>query len=354
MGEARISVVVPVYNTEKYLDQCVRSIVNQTYGNLQILLIDDGSTDSSAQKCDAWAEKDSRITVIHKANAGLGHTRNTGIDHAAGEYICFFDSDDYLAPDAIEKAYERACFAQAELVTFGFSTVSEKGEVIWSQIPSTGAITYQGSQVQTCFLPELIAPDPKGDGRQQFQMSAWAMLLSMDVIRRSGWRFVSEREIVAEDVYSLLELVSYVDRVAVLPEALYYYRTSEGSLSRKYRPGRYKETAHFYQECIRLCEQLRYGEKIMHRLCTPYLAFTVTALKQEAAAHDRKAALARLRRVIDDPLLQRVLQQIRHDNMSIKKRILFRAMRRKRYGLCYGLLAAQNARQNNRSKGMKP
>lgn len=341
MGDSLICVVVPVYNTERYLDQCIESIVNQTYRNLQILLIDDGSTDSSAQKCDAWAEKDSRITVIHKANAGLGHARNTGIDHAAGEYICFFDSDDYLAPDAIEKAYERACSAQAELVTFGFSTVSENGEVIWSQIPSTGAITYQGSQVQTCFLPELIAPDPRGNSRQLFQMSAWAMLLSMDVIRRSGWRFVSEREIVAEDVYSLLQLCSHLDRVAVLPEALYFYRTNEGSLSRKYRPDRYEAISHFYQASIRLCQRLQYSEEIRHRLCTPYLSFTITALKQEVAVHDRKTALSRLRVIIDDAQLQNILRRVRRDKIGLKKRILFWTMRNKHYGLCYGLLAAK-------------
>lgn len=342
MNESLISVVVPVYNTEKYLDQCIESIVKQTYRKLQILLIDDGSTDSSAWKCDAWAERDSRIRVIHKANAGLGYARNTGIDHAAGEYICFFDSDDYLAPETIGKAYERACTEQAELVTFGFSTVSEEGKVLSAQIPAVGAVTYRGSQVRGCFLPELIAPDPQGNGRQQFQMSAWAMLLSMDVIRRSGWRFVSEREIVAEDVYSLLHLCSYVDSVAVLPEALYHYRTSGGSISRKYRPDRYRDIVHFYRESTGLCQRLQYGEQILHRLCTPYLAFTITALKQEVAAWDRKAALARLHTIIDDALLQQVLHKVRRDKMNLKRRILFWAMRNRRYGLCYALLWIKN------------
>jgi len=94
-----ISVIVPVYKVEPYLDRCVRSIVEQTYRNLEILLIDDGSPDRSGAMCDAWAEKDSRIRVIHKENGGGGQARNVGLDNARGEWIAFVDSDDFLSPD---------------------------------------------------------------------------------------------------------------------------------------------------------------------------------------------------------------------------------------------------------------
>lgn len=92
-----ISVIVPVYNAEQYLDQCIESIVNQTYGNLEIILIDDGSPDSSARICDEWRTKDNRIKVIHKENGGAGQTRNIGIGAARGEWISFIDSDDYIS-----------------------------------------------------------------------------------------------------------------------------------------------------------------------------------------------------------------------------------------------------------------
>ena len=97
-----MSIVVPIYNVEKYLDRCIKSIVSQTYGNLEILLVDDGSPDDCPRVCDEWAEKDSRIKVVHKLNAGLGYARNTGIENATGKYICFFDSDDYIEPDTID------------------------------------------------------------------------------------------------------------------------------------------------------------------------------------------------------------------------------------------------------------
>ncbi len=92
----KISVIVPVYKVEKYLDRCLRSITEQTYGNLEIILVDDGSPDASGAICDAWAEKDSRIRVIHKENNGAGGARNTGLDLATGELVSMIDSDDYL------------------------------------------------------------------------------------------------------------------------------------------------------------------------------------------------------------------------------------------------------------------
>ena len=98
-----ISVVVPVYKVEKYLDECVQSIVNQTHRNLEIILVDDGSPDRCPQLCDEWAEKDSRIRVIHQKNGGLSAARNAGLDVAKGDYIGFVDSDDYIAPDMYEQ-----------------------------------------------------------------------------------------------------------------------------------------------------------------------------------------------------------------------------------------------------------
>lgn len=100
-----ISVIVPVYRVERYLDRCIQSITEQTYANLEILLVDDGSPDGSGEICDRWAEKDSRIRVIHKENAGAGAARNTALDMAKGEIIAFVDSDDYLHPNLYSHLY---------------------------------------------------------------------------------------------------------------------------------------------------------------------------------------------------------------------------------------------------------
>lgn len=106
MAQPLISIVVPVYKVEKYLDRCLRSLTGQTYENLEILLVDDGSPDGSGAVCDAWAAKDSRIRVIHKENAGAGAARNTALELARGEFIGFVDSDDYISPHMYQHLME--------------------------------------------------------------------------------------------------------------------------------------------------------------------------------------------------------------------------------------------------------
>lgn len=339
MDNALITVVLPIYNTEKYLDQCIASVTGQTYFNLEILLIDDGSPDNCPQVCDAWAEKDSRIRVIHKQNEGLGYARNTGIENARGEYICFFDSDDYIAPDTIEKAYEKLKETDAEVVSFGFCTVDQSGTVLNSFKPAMAQEVYRGDQVQEEFLPELIAPDPHGTGQRRLYMSAWSMLYSMKLIQNYGWRFVSERDIISEDVYSLLDLFSNVQNVAVLPEALYYYRTNQGSLTRTYRPNRYDAILHFYQMAITLCKQKNYSDDILHRVSDPFLGFTIAAMKQEAAVQlPEKDKRRNLKRIMADNTLQHVLDDIRSDKVKWKRRVLFFVIRNQWYYVCRILL----------------
>ena len=107
-----ISVIIPVYCVEQYLDQCISSVVSQTFTNLEIILVDDGSPDRCGQICDDWALKDVRISVIHKKNGGLSDARNSGIDASKGEYICFVDSDDYLDPHMLEQLHTAAHLQQ--------------------------------------------------------------------------------------------------------------------------------------------------------------------------------------------------------------------------------------------------
>ena len=94
-----ISIIIPIYKVEKFLDRCVESVVNQTYSNLEIILVDDGSPDNCPYMCDEWAEKDSRIKVIHKLNGGLSDARNEGLKSSTGKYVGFVDSDDWIAPE---------------------------------------------------------------------------------------------------------------------------------------------------------------------------------------------------------------------------------------------------------------
>ena len=120
MNEPLVSIIVPVYNTEKYLDRCIKSIVNQSYKNLEIILVDDGSPDNCPQMCDEWAEKDNRIKVIHKLNDGLANARNTGIEACTGDYVMFTDSDDYIELDMVEFLLNLSVKYNADVSRCGF------------------------------------------------------------------------------------------------------------------------------------------------------------------------------------------------------------------------------------------
>lgn len=124
----KISVIVPVYNVEKYLDNCVESIINQTYKDLEIILVDDGSPDKCPQMCDEWAKKDNRVKVIHKKNGGLSSARNAGIDIAIGDYLMFVDSDDYISYNMCEKLLTRIVQDNTDLCICGVEKVYPDGK----------------------------------------------------------------------------------------------------------------------------------------------------------------------------------------------------------------------------------
>lgn len=126
----KISVIVPIYGVEAYLDRCVRSIVDQTYENIEIILVDDGSPDHCPAICDAWAKKDSRIQVIHKENGGLSDARNAGMAVATGDLLSFIDSDDAIAPDFLEKLHWALTEHHADVAECAVSYVNEAGEIL--------------------------------------------------------------------------------------------------------------------------------------------------------------------------------------------------------------------------------
>ena len=118
MEKVLVSIIVPVYNVEKYLDKCIESIVNQTYKNIELILVDDGSPDNCPKMCDEWSQKDNRVKVIHKENAGMSSARNVGIDNAQGEYLAFVDSDDWVDLNAFEVALKMISSDGYDLATF--------------------------------------------------------------------------------------------------------------------------------------------------------------------------------------------------------------------------------------------
>ncbi len=339
MKPACITVVLPIYNVEKYLDRCMESIVNQTYRNLEIILVDDGSTDRCPDMCETWAARDARVRVIHKKNAGLGMARNTGIEEANGEYICFFDSDDYVRPNVLETAYASITKAGADIAVFGLETRDCDDKCVAVYIPTPTKEIYADEEVTEVFLPNLLYMDPHTGMDFHIWSSACVCLYSMEMIVKAGWRFVSEREIISEDIYSLLDLYSFVKRVAVIPEAFYCYCENTASLTKTYRKDRYERIKGFYDACLQLHEKKGYPQAVRERLCAPYLANTIGALKQienaDLAPKEKKQASLQ---ILKDPHLHQVLSAMELSHEKWTKKILYRAILARQYRLARGLV----------------
>ena len=334
-----VSVVIPVYNVERYLNRCVESVVNQTYRNLEIILVDDGSPDSCPEMCDEWAGRDNRIRVIHKENAGLGMARNTGLQNVTGQYVCFFDSDDYVAMDLIEHAYHLAKDTNAELTFFGMASVNEEGKIIAERIPRAQQTVYTGQDVRQIVLPDLIHDGSKETKIRNLSMSACSCIYKMDLIRRMDWRFVSERDIISEDSFSLLQLFEIVSSVAILPKVGYYYCHNSNSLTQTYRRDRYEKVCRFYENAINLCDVLGYSDVVRARIGRLYLAFTIGAMKQMVSSPELVGYRIRsIHNAVLDPTLQNVLQGLDRSCYTWKIKLLFLCMRYRWWRLTYILI----------------
>ena len=334
-----VTVVLPVYKVEAYLQRSVDSVLQQTYTNLEILLIDDGSPDSCPALCDEYAAKDSRVRAIHKQNAGLGMARNTGIENATGTYICFLDSDDYIAPDTVEKCVKCICETGADVVQYGYHNVNSANQVIRTNIPTPPKFLYEGAEVQQVFLPDLMYDDPAGPMQNHLWMSMCGAMFRLELMLQNNWRLVSEREIIAEDVFSLTRFYSYVNKVAVLPEAFYFYCENGASLTRTYRPDRFRGIKHFYKENLSQIDHLGYTGPIRERLAMVTLSYTIAALKQEAAApRSTKENIAGVKSIVCDATTRQLLSVGLNPLDSKGRYLLLRLMRMRATLLCYILL----------------
>lgn len=344
-SEILVTVVIPIYNTQQYLNRCIESVINQTYKSLEIILVDDGSPDDCPKICDEWAKRDGRIKVIHKQNQGLGMARNTGIDNATGDYICFFDSDDYIEPDTIEKCVEAASDHNADVVAFGHDDVLPDSTVLATHIPCDESRLVCGKEIVEFLLPMCLSSNVRNYEKWDLSFSAWNKLFSLSVIRNANWRFVSEREIISEDFYSLTELYCQINRVYLLNDVLYHYTVNMASLSRSYRPDRFEKIKGFNAAMISLCEKMGIIELLKQPIADVSFGFSIGAMKQIVAADfSLKHRYSELKRVVRDDTLQQILKTISYKEVNIKKRMLYSAIKHKTVWLCFLLVHLKNKR----------
>lgn len=223
MDQTNVSVIVPIYNTQDYLRKCIDSILSQTYRNFELILVDDGSTDGSPAICDHYKHADDRITVIHKPNGGLSSARNAGLDAAAGKYIYFVDSDDYIEPVLLENAVavmeEKSC----DWVGFGMVKEDPDGNLIERIGFKPCEVSVASEEDRMRFLLKYLLNYRTG-------WEACSHIFRGDIIRDNHLRFVSERIVFAEDALFSFMYWLYAGSCVVIEKQMYHYVQRSGSL----------------------------------------------------------------------------------------------------------------------------
>lgn len=250
MATPKVSIIVPVYNAEKYLQRCVDSICKQTLQDIEVVLVDDGSKEPCAALCDALAQADARVKVIHKQNAGAGLARNTGLEVITGEYIGFVDADDYIVPTMYETLYDAAKKHDADMVVSGVrfvggNTFSQEGDC-WEKSYFDTETLFEGNEIKTLLLGVAGAlPHEAEDSR--YGVGVWKNLFRNRLREEKNLAFLSEREIMSEDTLFLIDFIKCCSKAVGIPGAFYCYCRNDDSISKSYKCDRFEQSLRFVQ-----------------------------------------------------------------------------------------------------------
>lgn len=228
-----VSVVVPIYNVEKYLERCVNSILNQTYKNLEVILVDDGSPDNSPALCDKFAEEDSRVKVIHKENGGLSSARNAGINSATGKYIGFVDSDDDIELDMYEKMLNVIQREKVDFVMADYARIPADGEKYLKTLNIRSGL-YNKADIKKEIYPSLIMGGNVDYGPL---LSVWQCMYNLEFLRRNNLSFDEEVKWSEDNIFSAIMGYCADSFYYMKGEGVYHYYQNSNSITTGYRSG---------------------------------------------------------------------------------------------------------------------
>lgn len=260
-----VSVIVPVYNREKEIDRCVTSVLNQTYPNLELILVDDGSADSSLAICKSYSDSDKRVRVFHQENSGVSSARNLGIQNAKGEYLTFVDSDDYIAPDYVEKLYLVLVNNSCNVSMCNYSVVNEKNEEKKITMCDDGVMSSK----------ELMEDVLYGRDEAAF---CWGKMWKKDFITKLFRKYAY-----CEDTLFFAEnLSSKIERIATVKKSLYFYVKHENSVTGKRKAKDLEDTLDVAYRIVKLSHDSPVIDiRATYALALNYAFFAYLSVKED-------------------------------------------------------------------------
>ncbi len=326
-----VSIIVPVYNVEKYLSDCINSIINQTYKNIEIILIDDGSNDTSPNICDQYEKKDNRIRVIHKQNEGVSIARNVGLKNAIGDWIAFVDSDDWLELNYLEELVAVAKKNNADVVLCGYNRIIQSKKEI---INNSGKVIINNSRE---YLINTLNPQT---GYGFGPMKLYKKEIIKDITFDSSLK-------VAEDALFNAKIATNISKSCYLEKSLYNYRMNSNSAVKKYD----KNYANKYLKSMKtnkkyLLEKYNADTEIYQNYCN-FVAFHILLIAVNFCYNsNNKNQRETLKEVCNYPEFKECIMKSNYNNMSITRKITLFTIKHKLY--CFtGLICKIRNKQNN-------
>ncbi len=231
----KISVIVPIYNVDRFLSKCLDSLANQTLKDIEIILVNDGATDNSRNIACEYVARYQNFQLIDKENGGLSSARNAGLDVAKGEYIAFIDSDDWVSEDMMEKLWNSAKKYQSDIVMSGYFRAFDDGKELELHGMQNFKNFYEGDEVYKAVFLKMLGGLPNDKNDIQLDMCVWKNLYRRELIEQNHIRFKSERVYLSEDIVFHTELFKHIKRASIVDKSMYFYRLNSSSLTQNFK-----------------------------------------------------------------------------------------------------------------------
>lgn len=342
MPKPKVSIIIPVYNVEKYIERCVNSLKNQTLTDIEIILVDDSSTDSSLKICKSLAKEDPRIKVITKVNEGAGYARNAALEIATGEYIGFVDSDDYVEKDMFLTLYNKAIEYGSDLVMSGVKFVdgnmfSEQGDCVQKNYFENDTHFETEEELKKLRMG-IIGATPDDADDSKYGMSIWKNLFRHEIIKENNLKFESEREMLSEDALFMVDFIACIKKATGIKNAFYNYCRNGDSISKSYKKDRFQKSLVFVKEAQkRFCKDIEeneyriYIDRFWQAMCRVICSQEIMHAQEKGVKYVQLRQ--RLKAVCTHELTQKTLNSYPIFKLPLKQRVFAYAMKYKLYFL---------------------
>lgn len=328
MKQLKISTIIPIYNAEKYLRRCLDSVISQSYANIEIILVNDGSTDNSGVICDEYKQNDTRIKVLHKQNSGVSEARNSALDLVEGDYIHFVDADDWIEKDTYKKLVQLIDLDNTNYDIIKFYGYNSNNDII-NKIPFKGC--YSDKELEDIILSYVGSLNFGG----LFIMGVpWLYLINNQLIQDHHIRFNKDLSR-CEDRLFIITTLLQAKNLLIIDDVFYHYETSAGSLSNKYDSFRWEQEKLYLTELQReysKCKSSHFVDNANSRIVNEYYLRALISVDNEFFSQNTnsfKQHYSNIKKILNDPALVSKSENIKTEKLDLKRKIsLFLIKRR--------------------------